>query len=91
MQLRHSSPKRTEDRKVLITTYQSGSAVSAGVKKAGMTFDLGIYDEAHKTVGQKTKDSAHLLFDENVQIKKRVFMTATEREFRGNSDEYLNG
>ena len=82
--------KQTEDRKVLFTTYQSGTAVSAGVKKAGMIFDLGIYDEAHKTVGQKDKGFAHLLFDENVEVKKRVFMTATEREFRGNSDEYLS-
>jgi predicted helicase len=76
--------------KVLITTYQSGRAVSESVKKAGTCFDLGIYDEAHKTVGRRDKAFAHLLFDENVKVKKRVFMTATEREFKGNSDEILS-
>jgi predicted helicase len=82
--------KRTKGTKVLITTYQSGQAVSEGVKKAGVVFDLGVYDEAHKTVGQKDKAFAHLLYDENVKVKKRVFMTATERQFKGNSDEYLS-
>jgi superfamily II DNA or RNA helicase len=82
--------KTTKGTKVLITTYQSGQAVSEGVKRSGKTFDLGVYDEAHKTVGQKDKPFSHLLFDENVKVKKRVFMTATEREFKGNSDEYLS-
>ena len=82
--------KRTKGTKVLIKTYQSGLAVSEGVKKARNTFDLGIFDEAHKTVGQKDKAFAHLLYDENVKVKKRVFMTATERQFKGNSDEYLS-
>jgi superfamily II DNA or RNA helicase len=82
--------KRTKGTKVLITTYQSGQAVSEGVKKAGIVFDLGVYDEAHKTVGQKDKAFAHLLYDENVKVRKRVFMTATERQFKGNSDEYLS-
>jgi len=79
--------KPTKGNKVLITTYQSGHVVSQGLKKVGLTFDLGIYDEAHKTVGQKF---SHLLYDENVKVKNRVFMTATERVFRGNSDEYLS-
>jgi superfamily II DNA or RNA helicase len=82
--------KTTKGTKVLITTYQSGGAVSEGVKRSGKIFDLGIYDEAHKTVGQKDKSFAHLLYDENVEVKKRVFMTATERQFKGNSDEYLS-
>jgi predicted helicase len=82
--------KTTKGTKVLITTYQSGQAVSEGVKKSGVVFDLGVFDEAHKTVGQKDKAFAHLLYDENVKVKKRVFMTATERQFRGNSDEYLS-
>jgi superfamily II DNA or RNA helicase len=82
--------KPTKGNKVLITTYQSGRVVSQGLKKVGLTFDLGIYDEAHKTVGQKDKVFAHLLYDENVKVKNRVFMTATEKVFKGNSDEYLS-
>ena len=82
--------KRSKGIKVLITTYQSSLAVTEGVKVAETVFDLGVYDEAHKTVGQKDKAFAHLLYDENVKVKKRVFMTATERQFKGNSDEYLS-
>ena len=51
--------------------------MSEAADKAGFTFDLGVYDEAHKTVGQKDKLFSHLLFDENVRVNKRVFMTAT--------------
>jgi predicted helicase len=76
--------------KILITTYQSGRAVSEGAKQAGVVFDLGIYDEAHKTVGRRDKAFAHLLYEDNVKVRKRVFMTATEREFKGNTDEILS-
>jgi len=82
--------KNSKSIKVLVTTYQSGKAVSAGANLADAIFDLGIYDEAHKTVGQKDKAFAHLLSDDNVKVSKRVFMTATERQFRGNSDEYVS-
>ena len=44
-------------------------------------------DEAHKTVGRKDKMFAHLLNEKNIKIKKRLFMTATERQFIGSSDE----
>ncbi len=80
----------SEGTKVIMTTYQSGEVVSEGLKKSGKTFDLGIFDEAHKTVGQKDKKFAHLLYDENAKVEKRIFMTATERTFKGNSDEYLS-
>lgn len=76
--------------KVVITTYQSGRAVSESATNSGTCFDLGIYDEAHKTVGRKDKAFAHLLYNENIEVKRRVFMTATEREFKGNSDEILS-
>ena len=82
--------RQSKGSKVVITTYQSGQVVSEGIKNSGKKFDLGIFDEAHKTVGQKDKKFAHLLFDENLKIEKRVFMTATERQFKGNSDEYLS-
>lgn len=77
-------------KKIVFTTYQSGLTLSEGVKRAGFTFDLGIFDEAHKTVGQSTKLFSHLLFDENIPVRKRIFMTATERVFRGSSDEILS-
>ena len=80
--------KKTSKIKVVFTTYQSGRATAKGSK--GFMYDLGIMDEAHKTVGSKTKEMAHLLHQKNVKIKNRIFMTATERLFRGDSDEFLS-
>ena len=80
--------KKTSKIKVVFTTYQSGRATAKGSR--GFTYGLGIMDEAHKTVGSKTKEMAHLLHQKNVKIKKRIFMTATERLFRGDKDEYLS-
>jgi len=80
--------KKTSKIKVLFTTYQSGRATSKGSR--GFTYDLGIMDEAHKTVGSKTKEMAHLLHQKNVKIKKRISMTATERLFKGDSDEFMS-
>jgi len=74
--------------KVVFTTYQSGKVTAAGSK--GFTFDLGIMDEAHKTVGLGTKPMAHLIHQKNIKIKNRLFMTATERLFRGDKEEYLS-
>jgi superfamily II DNA or RNA helicase len=71
------------DLTVVFTTYQSGKATAAAARKAGFVFDLAIMDEAHKTVGHHGSAWAHLLHDENVRVKQRVFMTATERYFKG--------
>jgi superfamily II DNA or RNA helicase len=72
---------------VVFTTYQSGKAIADASRKTGYSFDLGIMDEAHKTVGAKDKLFTHLLYDRNITIRKRIFMTATERRYIGQSDE----
>ena len=43
-------------------------------KKSKITFDLAIFDEAHKTVGRKDKLFSKLLFEENINIRQRLFM-----------------
>ena len=80
--------KSKANTKIVFTTYQSGKVTAAGSK--GFTFDLGIMDEAHKTVGLGTKPMAHLIHQKNIKIKHRLFMTATERLFRGDKEEYLS-
>jgi hypothetical protein len=60
------------------------------VKEIAFEFDLGILDEAHKTVGAADKLFSYLLFDDNVNIRKRIFMTATERRYKGSSDNILS-
>ena len=67
-----------------------GKVLSEAVNGIGFNFDLGIMDESHKTVGTQGKLFSQLLFDENVSIKKRIFMTATERRYKGKSDSLLS-
>ena len=75
---------------IIFSTYQSGKTIADACKIAKHEFDLGIMDEAHKTVGDKDKLFSHLLFDKNIKIKKRIFMTATERRYAGSSDTILS-
>jgi hypothetical protein len=50
-----------------------------GAGAAGYTFDLGIFDEAHKTTGREGGAFGYALSDERLRIKKRLFFTATPR------------
>jgi superfamily II DNA or RNA helicase len=75
---------------VVFTTYQSGEVLATAARKAKFVFDLGIMDEAHKTVGDGGKQFSILLHDHNVEISKRIFMTATERRYKGSSDKVLS-
>lgn len=75
---------------VVFTTYQSGRLIAEISKKLKYSFDLGIFDEAHKTVGSDKKLFSHLLFEENISIKKRIFMTATERFYKGSKDDIIS-
>ena len=69
----------TDDVKVIFSTYQSSPVVGAGA--AGYTFDLGIFDEAHKTTGRAGGAFSCALSDERLSIKKRLFFTATPRHY----------
>ena len=75
---------------VVFTTYQSGRAIAEAAKLARTTFDVGILDESHNTVGKKGKLFSHLLYNENVRITKRIFMTATERRYAGQAEQIIS-
>jgi len=74
---------------IVFTTYQSGKVIANAAKKEKITFDLGIMDEAHKTVGKQERLFSHLLYEKNIKIEKRIFMTATERRYQGKSEKVL--
>jgi predicted helicase len=76
--------------RVVFTTYQSGTPLAAAARAAGITFDFGVFDEAHRTAGRKSSGFAHLLYDANLPIRRRLFMTATERRYAGTSDEIIS-
>jgi superfamily II DNA or RNA helicase len=75
---------------VVFTTYQSGRIIAEVAQSIGYKFDLGIFDEAHKTVGSGKKLFSHLLFEENISIQKRIFMTATERFYAGSKEDIIS-
>lgn len=67
--------------KLIFSTYQSADVVGRAAKKSKHGFDLGIFDEAHKTAGREGRAFAYALHDKNIRIKKRIFFTATPRHF----------
>ena len=74
---------------VVFSTYQSGKAIAQASSNAKFKYDFGIFDEAHKTVGRYDKLFSHLLFDKNIRIKNRLFMTATERRYAGTKHDKI--
>lgn len=65
---------------VIFSTYQSASVVGQALKP-GEAFDLGIFDEAHKTAGREGRNYGYALDDKNLLIAKRLFVTATPRHY----------
>ncbi len=82
--------KKFDGRKIIFTTYQSSDKLAQVAKKFHFSFDLAVLDEAHKTVGIKTNSFATLLLEKNINIQRRLCMTATERIFKGDNDEVLS-
>lgn len=68
-------------KRVVFSTYQSVECLIEGLKQIpDFSFDLAIYDEAHRTAGRIENGLFNLaLSDSNIPIKKRLFMTATEK------------
>jgi predicted helicase len=82
-----NAPGAEECVRVVFVTYQSGKVLADAVGR--FQFDVGLFDEAHKTAGPEGKANQHLLHEENLRIQRRVFMTATERYYVGESDEVV--
>jgi superfamily II DNA or RNA helicase len=81
---------RSKQPKIIFTTYQSSQQLAAAARKAHVAFDLAILDEAHKTVGKASKPFATLLSQKKIDIRQRIFMTATENVFSGNDSDVLS-
>jgi superfamily II DNA or RNA helicase len=66
--------------KVVFTTYQSSPVVGGAV--SGLPpFDIAILDEAHKTTGRAGTSFSFALSDNNLPIRKRLYLTATPRHY----------
>jgi predicted helicase len=66
--------------RIVFCTYQSAPVVGSALKP-GEAFDLGVFDEAHKTAGREGRNYAFALEDANLPIRKRLFLTATPRHY----------
>lgn len=60
---------------VVFSTYHSAGKVAEGLPH-GFSFDIGLFDEAHKTTEERFGLS---LKDANLPISRRLFLTATPR------------
>ena len=69
---------------IVYSTYQSLEVVCEAVKNSTFKFDLAICDEAHRTSGSKISKFGLIHYDHNIQIKKRLYMTATPKVLAAN-------
>ena len=74
---------------IIISTYQSLDIISEACKEINFSFDFAIIDEAHRTVGNRRKSFSKILFDDEIKIKYRLFMTATEKVYVGKDDSII--
>lgn len=72
--------KPNTGKRYIFSTYQSLGLILEASKLLNLSFDLGIFDEAHRTAGTDSSALFSLGLDNSkIKIKKRLFMTATER------------
>ncbi len=72
--------------KWVFCTYQSAEVVGKAMKP-GEQFELGIFDEAHKTAGREGRKFQFALEDGNIAVAKRLFVTATPRRYNPHERE----
>ena len=78
--LRRFLERQTGAVRIVFSTYHSAHAVAEAT--AGLPpFDLGVFDEAHKTAGREGMKFTLALNDGNLPIARRLFLTATPRHY----------
>ena len=70
-------------RKVVFSTYQSLPSIAQAFQLSPSSpFDFAVFDEAHKTTGLDSDTGfGYGLNDDRIPIRKRLFLTATEKLF----------
>ena len=53
-------------------------------------FDLAIFDEAHKQQVIRPRDLLNYCKMKKIRVKRKLFMTATERQFIGDTSNLLS-
>lgn len=75
---------RADSVSVVFCTYQSAGIIGQAIAPLGARggFDVGVFDESHKTTGDKEGLFGFALRDKNIAIKKRLFLTATPKHYK---------
>ena len=71
---------QSPNRCIVFCTYHSQRLLQAALPP-GFKFDMGLFDEAHRTAGERERAFTVALSDSNIPIGKRLFLTATPRLF----------
>lgn len=71
--------RNSPDKLIVIATYQSSKVFKDACEEIGFYFDIGIYDEAHRTTGLCDKLFTSILTCGNLS-ERRLFLTATEKK-----------
>lgn len=72
--------RKTTENVAIFSTYQSLKSIQDALKNTNIQFDIIFFDEAHRTAGSKYNENFSLaLNNKNINTKKRLFMTATQR------------
>lgn len=81
--------KYENEQRYIFVTYQSGEIIKNVFKETDTYFDICIYDEAHKTAGVDGSKFS-LLTNKDFNVRKKLFMTATERQYKGAREDVLS-
>jgi superfamily II DNA or RNA helicase len=72
----------TSNKKVVFSTYHSSPVIQeACAMEPSLAFDIAIADEAHRCAGKAQSDFATVTDAQSINIRKRLFMTATPKFF----------
>lgn len=80
-------------RRAVFSTYQSSPTLAEAAAAAGTSFEIAVFDEAHRTTGVDVADGGAFqtaLYDENIPAARRLFMTATPRVFTDKQKEKID-
>lgn len=77
----------TKEPRYVFATYHSSGMITEAMKEPLVPdFDLALCDEAHRLAmvrpsGDDTQAFTQILYNENIRVRKRLFMTATRRTY----------
>ena len=71
--------EREINHKLIFSTYQSLPLLASALLENNLSITLAVFDEAHRTTGKWDSLFSYGLYDENIRIDKRLFMTATPK------------